>query len=324
MNLELDTDQRDLVAATTEVCAALTGGWRTGSDSGQGTDLKTLAQVGILGARHPEPAGSGLGPVEAVLVARECGAALAPAPLLIWADLIGPAVPGVLSGEVSVTGTFDAERGVSFGGATDVVVLAGDDGAYKLDAGSVDWQQLASPDPTVSRARPHGVGNRELIADPDAVQAWRWQSRLLSAAHLTGIGRAAVESGVAHARQRQQFGRMIGSFQAVKHLLADAYTAVELASSQVLVASVCWAEGDPRAADQALAAALLAGRAAVAAAETAIQVHGGMGFTWEADPHLYYKRALLLTDEFGGVGLARELIGRDLVLSGSSSGAEQR
>lgn len=319
MNLEPDADQRDLVTATAEVCESLTERWRSGRPPADRTDLKTLAQVGILGVRHPEPEGSGLGPVEAVLAARECGAALAPTSLLIWADLVGPAVPGALSGDVSVTGCFAEERAISFGGGTDVLVLAGEDGAYAYDSAGLGWEPLVSVDPTVPTARLvdlPGAARRELVADPAAVRNWRWQARLLAAAHLAGIGRGAVDAAVAHALQREQFGRVIGSFQAVKHLLADAYTAVELASSQVLVASVCWAEGDRGAADQAAAAAVVAARAALAASETAIQVHGGMGFTSETVPHLYYKRALLLIDEFGaGRELARELTHRELSLN---------
>ncbi|WP_051342634.1 acyl-CoA dehydrogenase family protein [Pseudonocardia spinosispora] len=317
MNLEIDRDQLDLVRTTAEVCAEQTELWRASSTP----DLTKLGQVGVLGVRHPEPEGSGLGPVEAVLVARECGAALAPTPLLVWADLAGPAVPGGLSGQLTVTGTLSAERVVSFGGATDLVLVTDADGALAVRSDTLTWQPLDSVDPAVPRARivdaePEG----ERVADADAVRDWRWQARLLAAAHLSGLGRAAVSTAVAHALDRHQFGRPIGGFQAVKHLLADAHTDVELAFSQTLLASVCWAEGDERAADQADAAALVALRAALTASETAIQVHGGMGFTWESTPHRYYKRALLIAEEFGVEStLGVRLAGRGLSLNGSRS-----
>jgi alkylation response protein AidB-like acyl-CoA dehydrogenase len=321
LNLELDQDQQDLVSATADVCAALAADWRSTAalHSVDHAGLKALADLGILGVRHPEPTGGGLGPVEAVLVAQPCGAALAPAPLLIWADLVGPAIPGVLTGEVSVTGTFDLERGFSHGGVSDVAIVVDERGAHAVDAESSAWEPLPQVDPLTPRAALRGgiPANAVLIADPVAVQQWRWQYRLLAAAHLVGVGQGAVDASVAYAKERHQFGRPIGSFQAVKHLLADAYTAVELARSQVLVASLCWAEEHPSAPDQAAAAAAVAARTAVTAAETAIQVHGGMGFTWEAVPHLYYKRALLLQDELGGLNaLVDRLAGRDLSVRG--------
>lgn len=322
MNLELDDDQRNLVAAATDVCAALSADWRAIPTAAavDPTSLKALADVGILGVRHPEPEGTGLGPVEAVLAAQPCGAALAPTALLVWADLVGPAIPGVLTGAVSVTGAFAPQRDFSFGGATDVTIVVDGGGAYALDSDSVQWEPLPQVDPATPRALIHGATSPagRLIADPDTVERWHWQYQVLVAAHLVGIGRGAVDASVAYAKDRNQFGRPIGSFQAIKHLLADAHTAVEMARSQVLVAALCWAENDPHAPDQALAAAVVAGRSALLAAETAIQVHGGMGFTSEAIPHLYYKRTLLLQHELSGAGVsARRLLHRDLSLHGT-------
>lgn len=324
MNLELDQVQRDLIATATAVCAAWSAGWKATSisDALDPTSLKALADVGILGVRHAEPEGAGLGPVEAILAAQPCGAALAPSAPLIWADLVGPAIPGVLAGTVSVTGAFAPRRDFSFGGATDVAIVVDEVGAYALDSDSVQWGRLAQLDPGTPRAVMHGAASPDrMIADADIVGQWRWQYHLLSAAHLVGIGRGAVDVSVAYAKDRTQFGRPIGSFQAVKHLLADAYTAVELASSQVLVAALCWAEDDPGAQHQALAAAVVAVRAALLAAETAIQVHGGMGFTAEAIPHRYYKRALLMQHELSGSGVsAGALLHRDLSLHGTKIG----
>ncbi len=319
MNLELDGHQRDLVAVTTDLCASLADSWRTPSGAGH-PSLKSLSDVGVLGVRHPEPEGIGLGPVEAVLVAQVCGAALAPTPLLIWADLVGPAVPGVLAGEISVTGALAPLCGFSFGGLTRLTVAVDARGAHIFDSGAIEWEPLAQVDPAIPRALARGLipTDSELIADVGAVEQWRWQMCLLGAAHLVGVGRAAVDTSAAYAKERYQFGRPIGSFQAIKHLLADAYTAVEMAASQVLVAAQCWAEQNPVAPEQARVAAVVAARASLTAAETAIQVHGGLGFTAEMTPHLYYKRALLIGDELRAAGgTARSLLHRDLTLDGS-------
>lgn len=317
MNLELDQDQRDLVVVANDVCSELSGRWRAGGVDDQIQSLKVLADVGILGVRHPEPEGAGLGPVEAALTSQACGSALAPAALLLWSDLVGVAVPGVLAGAVSVSGTYLDSRDVCFGGSTSLTVIVGEDGARVFESDAVRWEGLPQIDPTTPRAVICGIppASGELIADKNEIARWRWQSYVLMAAHLVGVGAGAVQTSVEYAKERHQFGRAIGSFQAVKHLLADAYTAVEMARCQTLVAALSWAEHAPNAPDQALAAAVVATRAAIAAAETAIQVHGGMGFTAEALPHLYYKRALLLQNELRIAGLSpRQLSHRRVAL----------
>src|SRR5690606_23679284 len=115
-----------------------------------------------------------------------------------------------------------------------------------------------------------------------------------------------------HARQREQFGRVIGSFQAVKHLLADAQVQVEIARSAVQAAGVEIDDADSgfgdaaRAHRAAAAARIVASRAADRASRACVQVHGGMGFTWELDAHLLLKRALVLDAGVGGPDAAVE------------------
>ena len=113
-----------------------------------------------------------------------------------------------------------------------------------------------------------------------------------------GVARRALEYGIEHASTREQFGKKIGSYQAVSHPLADAYTQLELARSLSLWAAWCVAEGDEQAAVAAAAAKSFAAEAAVGVCETAIQVHGGIGFTWEHVLHRLYKRALWI-ESFG-------------------------
>jgi alkylation response protein AidB-like acyl-CoA dehydrogenase len=99
---------------------------------------------------------------------------------------------------------------------------------------------------------------------------------------------------------RKQFDRPIGSFQAVKHLLADAVVRAEVARTAVHAAAVTLDDPDVGDVDRAVAGAkLLAGEAALKNAKTSLQVHGGMGFTWEVDVHLYLKRAWVLDTVFG-------------------------
>ena len=112
------------------------------------------------------------------------------------------------------------------------------------------------------------------------------------ALEAAGIARRALELGVEHAKTREQFGRPIGVYQAVSHPLADTYVDTELARSIAYWAAWCVAEDDEQAPIAAAAAKSYAGDVAVAACERAIQVLGGIGFTWEHVLHRYYKRAL--------------------------------
>jgi hypothetical protein len=114
-----------------------------------------------------------------------------------------------------------------------------------------------------------------------------------------GIAQKALELAVEHAQNREQFGRKIGVYQAVSHRIADTYVETELARSLAYWAAWCVAEEDEQAPVAVAAAKSYCGDAAVAACERSIQVHGGMGFTWEHVLHRYYKRALWIQG-FGG------------------------
>jgi alkylation response protein AidB-like acyl-CoA dehydrogenase len=119
------------------------------------------------------------------------------------------------------------------------------------------------------------------------------------AAEAVGVAQWALEAGVEHAKTREQFGKPIGTYQAVSHPLATTYAETELARSLAYWAAWCVAEQDPQAPLAAASAKAYASQAAVAACERAIQVHGGIGFTWEHPLHRYYKRALWI-EAFGG------------------------
>ncbi len=114
-----------------------------------------------------------------------------------------------------------------------------------------------------------------------------------------GIASKALELAVEYATTREQFGRPIGVYQAVSHKLADTFVETELARSLAYWAAWCVAEGDEQAAVAVAAAKAYCGDAAVAACERSIQVHGGIGFTWEHVLHEYYKRALWI-QAYGG------------------------
>ena len=119
------------------------------------------------------------------------------------------------------------------------------------------------------------------------------------AAEAVGIAHKALELAIDYAATREQFGKPIGVYQAVSHPIVDTYVETELARSLTYWAAWCVAEGDEQATMAALAAKSYAAEAAVAASERSIQVHGGIGFTWEHPLHRYYKRAQWI-EAFGG------------------------
>jgi hypothetical protein len=138
---------------------------------------------------------------------------------------------------------------------------------------------------------------------PADVTAWSALAVTLTAADLVGVMEGALELATEYAKHRRQYGAPIGSYQAVQHLLAEAATLTEGAVSAMTHAA--WAV-DALAADEARAAAAVAkayaSRAARTVCETAIQVHGGIGNTWECMAHVFLRRALLATELFGGDG----------------------
>jgi len=150
-------------------------------------------------------------------------------------------------------------------------------------------------------ATPDVVGGDAL--DDDALARWTALGLAVTSADLVGTMRGAVDLAVAYAKDRRQYGSPIGSFQAVQHLLADAFVAMEGSRSAALHAA--WAV-DALPPAEALAAAAVAkaycARAARGVCETAIQVHGGIGNTWECLAHVHLRRALLATDVLGGAG----------------------
>jgi len=170
----------------------------------------------------------------------------------------------------------------------------------ELTAAPAEGEQLATVDETLGLGKIAKDGAEAVTVDWDAVR-----QKLLAAFALeaVGIGAKAIELAVAYVSKREQFGKKIGSYQAISHSLVDGYVAVELARSLAYWAAWSVAEGAEDAGLAVAAAKSQAAEAAVLACEKSIQAHGGIGFTWEHPLHRYYKRALWLE---GALGYGRE------------------
>ncbi len=164
---------------------------------------------------------------------------------------------------------------------------------------------FASVDPLTPLARVTDLPRTEPLALE--VPRLRREAALLTAAQQLGSAARTVEMAVRYAREREQFGAPVGSFQAVKHLCAQMLVRAEMARSAVYAAAVTESARD------VTAAKLLADEAAVANARDCLQVHGGMGFTWEADVHLHLKRAWLRAARWEVAREAEELLAAGLI-----------
>ncbi|MEE2034469.1 acyl-CoA dehydrogenase family protein, partial [Rhodococcus chondri] len=182
--------------------------------------------------------------------------------------------------------------------ADTVLVPAADEsgavGLYAIDASDLSVERMTTTDATRVLSVVHAEAARATLLGEEAPLDWiRDRAVVALACESLGVARACLAASVAYAGSRVQFGRPIGGFQAIKHALAEVAVAVELAESAV--AHAVWAveEGtDHDLAEAAAIAALACGDAATLATEKNVQVHGGIGFTWEHTAHLYYRRAL--------------------------------
>ena len=281
---------------------------------------RKLADLGVVGLTVPEQHGGlGLDEIDLVLVLEESGRAALPEPLVETAAVGAPLLrdagvtdwlPRIAAGDAIVTVGFAPGAPVADAHVADVLVLAHGGELHAvgrdqvtlearpvLDAGrrlfGVDWKP--------SRETRLATGDGATVLRKAAFD----RGALAASAQLVGIADRLIALAAEHARQREQFGKPIGSFQAVKHLLADALLAVDFARPVVYRAAWSVARDvETRARDVSMAKAY-ASDAATAAARRALQVHGAIGYTWEHDLHLWMKRAWSLSTAWGDAGWQR-------------------
>ena len=174
----------------------------------------------------------------------------------------------------------------------DVLVVLDGDGVVVAEPPSGGSAAPYPLDPLTPVTLVRGVPSGRPVDASGVAAELRAGSALLGAAMQVGLGTAALELGTEYAKEREQFGRVIGSFQAVKHMLADGAVGLEIARAAVHAAAVARDEGAEG--HRVETARIVASRAAHTATEACIQVHGGMGYTWELDAHLFLKRVLVL------------------------------
>ena len=339
MDVRLSAEQQALRDSVVQVVGRL--GPHTVAELGDGErSAKLDAAVAASGWRELRAGGDSGGPwasaVEVAIVAEELGRGLADAAFVgptLSSELRRVAGAPAVDGETvafapdlsrpaePIRGVLEADAvAIDTQGATSALVLVpGEQGPTlaAVPAGEVGtdtdltrpvWRWALSPEPAAMEGQTRAFGRDDLD---------RWTSLALSAtsADLVGVMQGALDLACDYARERRQYGVAIGSFQAVQHLLADALVATE--GSRSIALHAAWAV-DALPAPDALVAASAAkaycARAARMVCETAIQVHGGIGNTWECLAHVFLRRALHSSEVLGGIGpnLVRVLNGQGL------------
>jgi alkylation response protein AidB-like acyl-CoA dehydrogenase len=319
------------------------------ADTDEGADPATWSELAELGWLDPE-----LGFLEHAVLLAESAAALLPAPYFSTVGLTWPLLDDELRGAVGrgerSVGLAWAEPGgpATLAGVGDVATTADGDGrlsgrkALVPDSGLVSDVLVAASGPggagwyavetaaagvtvrersTVDRTRRlgdlvlDGAPARRLATAGEVGTTMTTRALAAAAWEAVGVAQRALDLATEHAKTREAFGRPIGVHQAISHRIADVFTEVELARSLATWAGWAVAESAEEAPLAAAAAKSAAGEAAVFACESAIQVHGGVGFTWEHVLHRYYKRAQWLA-AFEGDGPAQRAKIADAVLAG--------
>lgn len=287
-------------------------------------------QVGVAALAIPEEYGGfGAGLVESLLVVTELGRTLADVPMLGSAVLGAQAVllsgdsdacarllPGIAEGsrtlavcwagavgwdEFGVRADGETLHGTAYyvldGTVADTLIVITESGLFEVEpsAAGVERRRVAAMDPSraLSEITFTGAAARRLgTGDPaPVIHRLRRIAWAALAAEQVGAAEYCLEATVAYTKSRVQFGRVIGSFQALKHRMADMYVLAESGKSTALTAAIALAEDNPSADEDVWVARHQCTEAFTTIAAETIQLHGGIAITWEHDAHLYFKRA---------------------------------
>ena len=295
-------------------------------------------ELGLSGVALPEHhGGAGLGLVELAIVAEAAGAQVAALPLLGHAAVARAIaaggseaqqahwLPRLIGADTLAAAALDANvapDGASLTGSAAMVPHGGNAGLFLVSKGNQAWLVPAGTGVkahtpvTMDQTRPLATITLDAVAAEPladcaaALAAARATGWVVLAAEGLGVAQAALDRTVAYAKDRVQFGRAIGSFQAYKHRLADMMIANEQARSAVYWAACAIDEGSDDASLALHAAKSFAARTAFKCAAEMIQLHGGIGFTWEHEAHLFFKRARSLQTLMGSGAWHREQVAR--------------
>jgi alkylation response protein AidB-like acyl-CoA dehydrogenase len=295
-----------------------------------------LAQLGVFGVLAPEEDGGlAMSDLDLVLVLEECGRFAAPGPVSETAAVAVPLLRALATGSQRgwLRSVAAGEAGVAVGlapapfvlgaEAADVLVLQHGDEVHMVDRGAATLEAQPAVDGarrlslvrwTLSPATRLASGQPALAA----LESARERAAVAAAAELIGLSRHMLETTVEYAKVRHQFGKPIGSFQAVKHHLADAVVAIEMATPAVYRAAYSLSLEAPDRSLHASTAKALASDAATLVARKALQCHGAIGYAFENDLQLWMKRAWALAAAWGDAASHRAKVAATLFAAGGT------
>jgi alkylation response protein AidB-like acyl-CoA dehydrogenase len=300
---------RDLLAKECSP-AVVRDAW-TNADGRSGAAWSALGAMGVLGALVPEADGGlGLTELDVVLLAEETGYAALPEPfvehVLVGAPLTASTGTGVADGSVTVSA---GDPFAPYGATADLVVFLAPE-AQLVAAG--EYEAVESVDGSRRLARLVSMHDGRPLTRVELSRAF-WRGNLGYSAQLVGLARRMLATTIEYTTDRRQFGVSIGSFQAIKHHLADVRIAIEFAAPLVYRAASSLATGDPDAMLHGSMAKAQSAEAALLAARAALQCHGAMGYSYEYDLHLWMKRAWALARTWGDASWHRDRVARAIL-----------
>ncbi len=303
--------------------------WDSGPDAGL---WRQLVELGLTGVTVPEEHGGlGMNELDFVLLAEECGYVALPEPLVhtalvaaptlndIGGELAATWLPRMAAGEALVLVGLDGW--VEDGDRAQLLLLEQNGQLHAVKPDAVELRANESVDPSRRLFAARVTGDMAAVAGSATVDAARDRGALGAAAQALGLAQRMVDMAVAYTGERKQFGKPVGSFQAVKHHMANVAVRLEYARAPVYRAAWSVANGHPQAALHVSQAKLAACEAAALAAKNCIQAHGAMGYTWEVDLHIYMKKAWALAGAWGDSGFHKQRVNEALFEHGLPTGA---
>ncbi|HEY3096914.1 MAG TPA: acyl-CoA dehydrogenase [Acidimicrobiia bacterium] len=296
----------------------------TNSDGRSGA-WEALSEMGVTGLSHPDVAGNlGVDEIAVTLILEETGRFALPEPIVEHTAVALPVIAEHVPDAVTESSLFVAGRRlVPYATSATALLLERDRHLYLVDPAAATLTPRASVDRSRRLSSVQWDPSRATkVGDArDAALAFD-RGALGVAAQLIGLGQHMLDTTVEYAKERHQFGVPIGSFQAVKHHLADVALALEFARPLVYRAAHSLAGRDPDRSVHVSTAKARASEAALLAARVALQVHGAIGYTTEYDLHLWMKRAWALAASWGDAAWHHERVGR-AILDGETAAEEQ-
>ena len=311
--------------------------WDT--DSGRDPGLwQQLVELGLVGITVPEAFGGlGMSSLDFVLLAQECGYVALPEPLVqtalvavplleaLGGELATEWLPRIAAGEGIVAVGMQHNLLVEDAHIAGLILLEQAGEIHAVTPDQCELQRSESVDPSRQLFTVATKGSGNVVAQGE--QATRLLKQALNhgalgaAAQSLGLAQRMIDLSVQYTADRQQFGKPVGSFQAVKHHMANVAVQLEYAKAPVHRAACAMASGSANASHAVSHAKIVACDAAKLAAKNSIQVHGAMGYTWEVDLQIYMKRAWALANTWGDAGFHKARVADHIFADGAALGA---